>query len=419
VTPRHSSGRRPPDAAPPGSTDPETSNPWLDSLKRRAVYYRAFQAGLEDRGNIASNEFNWYKMEIHPRKADVVMGINNNIWDIAVRTDASGMVIYDRDQEVIAAQEFLYKPLLLAARSPAQFLCMLAGVPPDGIPDDAPLENVFRRIGQRLEEYSKDQEVPAERSAYVRGVVAAIRTDPRLSDLHADFVDRHLRLIIDPARRRAFREQVRREFLEEAGPDPLDNLYDTAFSAKYIVDRLDDVYPSFARRYDPGRLVQRAAWEQAQDERFVKDKTDPGEVRARVHDPFFSFLSSQTAFERLQRLFAEDRVFYLVSDVQDEKAYAALARTLGGRKVSAFSLSNIVGVAVPGAEARERMASGILKAAMSSLRMDIPFTVYQTGGGHSNVQHFYSKRTVEGGALGFQDRGPRMPGAMSFDGGPF
>ena len=317
-----------------------------DATPLPVLFYEKKDLGLS-RGFIATNEFDWFKQEIDKKEADIFVGLgNNSVWDLAVRRNAKVMIIGDHDEEVIIAQEYLYKPLLLIAKSPIEFISMLAAVP---IPEElgnASLEEVFDFIDKYLESYPKEGKKPtADRANYIEEIVARLKSHPLLRESHISFINKHLNWISRPKR-------------------DVESEYDGAFAGILAYYGKDNPYTYFRDRYNPKKLV--------------KD----GAVPEMVADPYFSSFSSMEAFLRLRNLFEQGNVYYFVADIADRRPYKIineLARQ-SGRKISGLSMCNIIDYLTKDANKNTSIMVQILEMVLAELEIDSSFTAYHTRG---------------------------------------
>jgi hypothetical protein len=339
---------RPPLVRPPVA--PYLREPGLaPELPRQALLFNEkADFGFTSRGFLASNEFDWSREELDLRPADTIAGIGNNgVWDLAMRRNARFMVIGDHDEEVIRAQEFLYKPLALIAKSPAEFVSMLAGIPISNTIESA--DKAFQFIDLVIEQKKEKQELGTEvERAFIDEISQRIAAHPKLSKDHANFVHHHLSWMWSPAR--------------AAG---LGNVpYGGAFAGAFGGKSKDNPYWFFRARYCESELIKAGG--------------DP----KRVKDPRFSVLSSMDSFRWLQNAFLEDRVRYFVADVTDKRAWEAVGRELRaeGRKLSGLATTNVFDYLSKIPARVASLSARTIDSVMTSIDTDKSFTVYATRG---------------------------------------
>jgi len=78
--------------------------------------------GLVMGGHMASNEFDIFKLPQKLPQRDVFFGIGNNAsWDLALRSDAKKLVLFDINYEPLMLQRYFFRALFEVSESPADF----------------------------------------------------------------------------------------------------------------------------------------------------------------------------------------------------------------------------------------------------------------------------------------------------------
>jgi hypothetical protein len=78
--------------------------------------------GLVMGGHMASNEFDIFKLPQKLPQRDVFFGIGNNAsWDLALRSDAKKLVLFDINYEPLILQRYFFRALFEVSESPADF----------------------------------------------------------------------------------------------------------------------------------------------------------------------------------------------------------------------------------------------------------------------------------------------------------
>ena len=346
-------------------TDPDMSSvplakKLISKLKesKQLLTYKEFLP--KPRNFIFSNEFNLYSRDIDTRKAEIFVGAgSNSVWDLAVRRSAEIMIIWDMDPEVIIAQEYLFKPLILIAKTPAEFASLLSAVPLPANLRNSNLEDACLYIKKAWKDIKK-WKPKALRSSdiYIDEIEERIKAHPMLSAQHALFVRRHLEYI---------RNIYRRSYnVERKG---LHNVFSHSFTPKMS----DNPYKNFINTYNIDILIKRTS------------------SLSKVKAANFSCFSSQESFGKLKNLFEKERVYYIVSNVFDKNGYITIKELSKktGLKVSGLSITNIVDCLTDSKASKHLLINEIVLLIKKHLKIDKTFTLYQS---HKHrVPYSYSK----------------------------
>ena len=332
--------------------------PKLKDSKQLLFYEKSPQANM---GFISSNEYDIYERTMDTRKSEIFIGAgSNSVWDLATRRNTDIMVIWDVNEEIIIAQEYLYKPLILIADSPAEFLSFLSGIPlPEDI-KDSPIGEVFKHINMASRQILNELPEQIERSnRFIAEIEKSIREHPGLGVQHALFVKRHLIYIRESKRfieNTFFRSKIEAE---------------NTFSYNVTSGARNNLYRDFERMYNPNLLVKLGA------------------RKAQVMASNFSSFSSLESFKKLKRLFEGERVYYVIGNIFNRwgyKAVAALSEKTG-LKVSGFSISNIIDCTTKKDREKAELKDKIMSIIRSYLDIDYTFTIYETHG--TRLPHTY------------------------------
>ena len=323
----------------------------LRDSKQLLFYQKSPQA---NRGFISSDEHNIFNRAMDIRKAEIFIGAgSNSAWDFAVKRDTDIMVIWNIDEEVIIAQEYLYKPLILIADSPNEFISLLSGISLPKNMKNSPLEEVFRYInvasGQLLNKLPGQVE---KSDRFIAEIEKRIKEHPQLNAQHALFVKRHLMYI------------RKLERLHGSGFYDHNIGEDNVFSYIMTQRDRDNPYRNFKRTYNPDWLIQ------------------SGAQYAQVTASNFSSFSSLESFAKLKKLFVEECVYYIIGDIFHRGGYEAIQALSKktGLKVSGLSITNIIDSIAYKAEEKTMLKNKIISMVRSYLDTDNTFTLYQTLG---------------------------------------
>ncbi len=100
-----------------------------------------------DGGYPASNEADWHNLPWDDSPTDLVIGFGtNSAWDIASRKHAKELIIGDHVAGPLIAQNFILRPILRLAQTPAEFFSLISGIP---IPVEMRNSSLFE-VGQFL-----------------------------------------------------------------------------------------------------------------------------------------------------------------------------------------------------------------------------------------------------------------------------
>jgi len=336
--------------APPAvreSGEASLTEPRMLLAERFAALPHVLMAKSNKLGFFCSNHYDWFRQGPDERPAGLFIGVGSTSnWDLAMRRNARALVLIDHSRDALMAQEYFFKPLLLIARTPAEFLSLLCAIPLPVKLLHARLDKVFAYLDDQLRsDRLAGNEWPSEhRTAYIAAIIKRIHKHPLLDEYHADAVYAHLTWIAS---------------------NPSNNFYCVPPSVTPFCQLANPLpFESFRERYDPAMLENKGA------------------DRSIVEGGAFSFLSSQESFERARMLFAESRVYYVSADAFDPRAYriiGMLARRLG-LPVSGLSLKNVPNIIT---HDKNRIGSFIMLAARlarDNAPCDDTFTIYHTLG---------------------------------------
>jgi len=310
------------------------------------------------KGFISSNEHNLFERAMDTRKAEILIGAGSNSnWDIAIRRNTDIMVIWDINEEAIVAQEYLYKPLILIANSPAEFMSLLSGVPISEEMKDRSIEETFKYINEFWKDIERNSPKRIRSSdEYIDEIAKRIAEHPMLGAQHAIFVKRHLMYTRNLYRRYY---NVQRKGLHNV------------FSYDLTIGYRDNPYKDFKRTYNPDWLVE------------------SGAQRTQVTAPNFSSFSSLKSFKKLKILFEQEHVYYIIGDIFKKEGYETIARLSKetGLKVSGLSIANIIDSIAGNGEEASMLRNMIIDIVRLHLDIDETFTIYETHG--INSEHTY------------------------------
>ncbi len=103
-----------------------TESPLVQSFRKSKSLVYDSQAprplGLVRGGHMVSNEFDIFKLPQKLPQRDVFFGIGNNAsWDLALRSDAKKLVLFDINYEPLILQRYFFRALFEVSESPADF----------------------------------------------------------------------------------------------------------------------------------------------------------------------------------------------------------------------------------------------------------------------------------------------------------
>lgn len=332
---------------------------------------RQTQQSIDGGAFPASNEYDFYKTPFVQNERDLVVGFaTNSAWDIAVRTNASVLVLADWQEGPLMGQEYLFRPLLLIAKNRADFLSMLAAVPLTPELRTATLEVLMNRLAK------PSSVLPAERLAFVHTILTEVKADTRFSEAHVQFLARyfHFLMIRGAKALPATPGEASTDLLNNIIAGPAAANQAGPFQGTRIEQIASDLYSHFYERYHPQRLKARGA--------------DPEEIQ----HPFFSFLSSDAAFERLQKVF-NNGVYYVQSSLFDPQLWTTVKKLATEKGLTRFaaSISNIIDCSYGGCHS----GPGTTKAAWKLISTALgPVDIYQTRG--TKVPFTYEWIPLEG-----------------------
>ncbi|MCB0393138.1 MAG: hypothetical protein KDD25_01185 [Bdellovibrionales bacterium] len=275
---------------------------------------------------VVSNETNFYLREVETEPTDMLIGFGtNSAWDLAVRKNAKHLVVGDWSIIPLIFQWHLFRPLAEVSRTPAEFLSLLGG---QVLPESDSLKTVFAAF---------KNEIPMDYvNEFIQTATRKILSHPKNSGEFTAFIVRNYYAN-----------------LFKLGP-PL-------FEHRRLQNIFSGIFGYFKRRYDPNLLIEFGA--------------DP----AIVNHPYFSFLSSQSAFDRFKRLItgALTLVHMPYDDPDMISALEVIARDRGFERTT-YSLSNIIDVSTNldpslGSERFAKFAQMVF-----NIRGTRPFQIFQT-----------------------------------------
>ncbi|MBF0594681.1 MAG: hypothetical protein HQL22_06910 [Candidatus Omnitrophica bacterium] len=278
----------------------------------------------------ASNEVAYYERDpeddVQKQNADIFLGYgSNNVIDEALRRNAKSVVVAEISEHVLKTMELLYKSLVMAASTPAEFLSFLSGVPlPANIIE---AQDAFSEISHRRSRVSKQERMAFadQVSKLVRSRMAAHLGADREgeAETYAKYVYHYLVSRIDD---------------DTSGKNEEEDLY-TYFKVRYF--RNVDLLRQRAREYEA--FYQSSS--EGEDPKESQDARVDRFLKNWRHEKF-SFLSSLSSFEWLKDRFSTDNVKYILTDINDpQAAYKEVGKYFGpGRSVNAVSFSNIIDV---------------------------------------------------------------------------
>lgn len=265
----------------------------------------------------ASNEHDW--IQAYPqiqklKKTDIVAGVgSNSIWDLAVRLNAKKMFFVDWSKDPLIGQKFLIAPLIKIARTPADFLSLVSGVPLTPEINAAPLEKVFEYIDNFCSPQSPLAHMSIIRDMrqdYVKHTIERLNERPDITEEQVNFVSDYLT---------AYVNRSLDDFAENMNLGPFDSRQ-ARMLARY--------YEYFQLRYHP-LLVQK---------QLERSRLNPEILK----DPFLTPLSSQAAFERFKHLF--ETAEYIQANIMETDGFTALKK-MGDRtglSTYTFYASNVL-----------------------------------------------------------------------------
>ncbi len=280
---------------------------------------------------------------------DVVIGFGtNSSWDIAVRKNAKVLIIADWSWGPLIGQEYLFRPLILSAKTPGEFLGMLAGVPVPESVQMLPLGGVVQYIDSYIHYRGELEKKKPERNRFLNSKITEMAESGRFTRHQLEFVSSFFNALVN-------RDEERIE-------EPLHNF--GPFSGVYVIHKVEHFYSYFRERYAPQSL-----WDQ-------------GATESLMEDPFLSVFSSSEAFERLQRLF-DGSVYYAHASIEHPGIYET-AKKLGARRGFAdftISASNIFDCGAKDSAVHAARVGNFLHAVVPILTTDgHPLAFYQTRG---------------------------------------
>ena len=265
-----------------------TSADYIKHLEKenRLVYNGdpAFVGGTEF---LASNEFDWHKSARGYSPADAVVGFGtNSLWDLALMTGASSILIADWSPWPIVAHAFILEPLIRIAESPQEFVCMVSGIPKSKAKNlslSATFEYAKHFTLSKINDQKDD----------VMQLLKDLATDLRIDEIQMKCLTTY------------FRPRLGENLNATTGYGPLPILKspNIANFTYYFEQRYNPIYLNNAK----------------------------------------TVFSTQANFEFVKSIFMNKRVFYSVSKVNDVAFYKALQKNpqFQDLKKIALSLSNI------------------------------------------------------------------------------
>ena len=301
---------------------------------------------------VVSNEWDAFKAKRDYSRTDLVIGFGTNIgWDIAVQKGASELVIGDISGRPLFGQEFIMRPLLLIARSRADFFAMLTGTNLPSSYDTAALEDSFKEIDSQLDSFYQSQNFSKRARNYAR-VQERLAQDPRVTADQQIVLSTFFSVLT-----RSYQETSEYVFFEGTFIN--------------LRERMpDQIYMYLQERYQAHQIPTNGG----------------ANTEDQIHHPYFSAFASEDAFSRLKHLF-DGHVHYVASGYDTLDMYSAV-HAFGARRGAAsytLSLTNILDVLYPNHEmANADALQGLLRQVFPLLASEKhPLTVFRTRGTHS------------------------------------
>lgn len=353
----------------------------------------------------ASNEIDWLghnwddTWNTKPAPMVIAFGTNSG-WDVAVRLKAKEMVMVDWMLIPLECQEYLLRPLLAISKSRAEFLSNLAGVP---IAGNTLLNDVWKQLGDTKNECSKlwnGEMTKAKNTFSIPGsllptiqhlckLLAQIQlsTTSQFTPQHVNFVREYLAELC------TFKKISKKDYSNQDyfGPFRPPKGYNFKLGSN------GNIWAYYYDRYCPDQAVAHIA----------KISKDAGESIANVpvtkistesRGDYFSFLSSEVAYNHLKKLFQDNAVWYAKGDFYGNLLWEAVGKNFGSENIIIFG-SNIndacnkidVGVA---SIVDETTAKKSLLNFLVTVKTYIPqFTFIQTRNG--NEPHWLQCYSIE------------------------
>jgi hypothetical protein len=265
------------------------------------LYYDPLKVEYAIKASYTSNELNFYEEEIDTTPSDIVVGFSiNKEWDTAIRTNAKGILFVNLLDGPLRAMEYFYRPLLLEAKNPIDFLSLLFGIALPETETISSLDDAFY--------YFDEQRASSAYSANVfKDMISRLVSNPKINSKQVEFITSYYD---------AFITHKLGEY-HRVGP----------FHDHYVTEEVANIYSYFKARYMPAYIIIRGA-----------DSN-------KVYDPKFSFLSSQESFEHLKSIM-QDNVSYMKSSLYNDQLPELVSQHVkekGYEKVL-LSISNIVDI---------------------------------------------------------------------------
>lgn len=256
----------------------------------------------------ASNEFDWDRAKPDYKPADVVLGFaTNNVWDIAVRKNAKAMIIGDWVSGPLMGQQFLLNGFFRLAKTRSEFMSYIVGADLGNFGKNQTASEFFSTLSEK----ARTAQIP--NSDFQQAVIDKIKAHSALGPAYAYVVHGYYETAAMAASPLA-------RFSPMMIPSPFPG-------RGALIGKLIQFYYT---RYNPNFLYQGA----------------PPEGRKEMDETYFSFLSSEAAYQRLRNLFVSGNVYYVHSDFTNQGIYQAagdMMRQRGFNSIAVYT-SNIVDV---------------------------------------------------------------------------
>lgn len=272
------------------------------ALRSKLFYSDPRPNNYDSRAFYASNEDDWFRGPWYDSATDVVIGFGtNSAWDIATRRKAKQLIIADWHTEPLIGQYYILAPLLRLAKSPIEFMYLIHGM---NYYRESTKSSFLHATSDLANDIVRRQ---AEYDIHTR----AKEIDKILKRLQGLGVTQEQLFAIE-----AYLIEQNKLTL------PMHDHYGIFRGEK--AHSLGNLALLFNVRYNPHELLRNGA--------------SPELIRKKD----FSFLSSQSSFDRLKRLFAQ--VQLAQSDFMDAQFYQKIKEQgdLKGFKKYTISISNIM-----------------------------------------------------------------------------
>lgn len=237
----------------------------------------------------ASNEHDWVLGPTFSEQTDVVVGFGtNSSWDIALERKAKNLIIADWNPQVILVQDFLVRPLLVEAKSRAEFLSFISGTPIPKHIDHLPIGEVLTYIKNTRP--TQSAQFKAQRIEFIEDILTRLKERPDVNSLQIKYIKSYLNA------------------LGEANRNPLEKVVGVG-PIRYAKSRENlfaDLFHFYERRYGSS-------------------------LRSSV-------FSSEDNFKWLQQIYMNG-IQYAVADVDDQGFYDVVTRGMIANRLNGLTVS--------------------------------------------------------------------------------